>query len=359
MKYDSSIPFLDLGSQRMVKGHFSAEVLNASDLDIKAAIDDLLSSGTSEGVKKEWDTRGRGKKPQVRPLPEPQPPAPEIGIAIPSVRTDDGTVYYDENSLGGGRTHYDLIRDLKIPPERVVGGGFTRDGVYEESEGRSDAARLGERARAAWKLGRPMDLDAEGTSEGAEKGWDTRGRGRKEEVHNPPLEAVVAWQDGSHMLDNVMEDLITGGHNPESNLATPEQKQYGAQLLDSIRFGDTFNAALYRGMHIDPNNDKAGIMKLKAGDEFQITRPASFSQHLGIASGFSYGANTERNVLIITDGESQGLNVSKINPHSADIGYGEDEVVTEGKFKVTRVEDSKNYGPTIYHKIYVQQAEVL
>jgi hypothetical protein len=329
-------------------------------LDIGAAIDDLLSSGTSEGVKKEWDSRGRGRKPVVRPLPEPQPPAPEIGIPIPSVRTDDGTVYYDENSLGGGRTHYDLIRDMKIPPERVVGGGFTRDGVYEESEGRSDAGRLGERARAAWKLGRPMTLDAYGTPEGVEKAWDTRGRGRKEEVHNPSLEAVIQWQDHPHMLYNVIEDSITGGHNPESDNATPEDKQHAAEILDGIRYGDRFSTSLYRGMHIDPNNDTAGILKMKEGDEFQVTRPASFSQNLGIASGFSYGVSkAERNVLFVTDGESQGLNVTKINQHSEDIGYEEAEVVTTGRFKVTMVEDSRNYGPTVYHKIHVQQLGVL
>lgn len=35
------------------------------ELDVEAAIQELLSYGTSEGVRKEWDTRGRGRKQEV------------------------------------------------------------------------------------------------------------------------------------------------------------------------------------------------------------------------------------------------------------------------------------------------------
>jgi hypothetical protein len=52
-----------------------------------------------------------------------------------------------------------MIKDQKIPPERVVGGGFIRNGDYDESP-RSDATRIGERARARVTTGMSPDLMA-------------------------------------------------------------------------------------------------------------------------------------------------------------------------------------------------------
>lgn len=40
------------------------------EIDLDAAVEELVAYGTSEGVKKEWDTRGRGRKP--RPLGAPR-----------------------------------------------------------------------------------------------------------------------------------------------------------------------------------------------------------------------------------------------------------------------------------------------
>lgn len=42
----------------------SGAIHASEEIDVDAAIEDLLAYGTSEGVKKEWDTRGRGRKPQ-------------------------------------------------------------------------------------------------------------------------------------------------------------------------------------------------------------------------------------------------------------------------------------------------------
>jgi hypothetical protein len=50
-----------------------------------------------------------------------------------------------------------LINDLGIPPERVVGGGWLKDGVYEES-GRSDSSRYGENARAKLRVSEKRGL---------------------------------------------------------------------------------------------------------------------------------------------------------------------------------------------------------
>jgi hypothetical protein len=79
-----------------------------------------------------------------RELP-PQPKLPDEGQHA-AIRTDDGGIYYDD-APEKQRTHIMLAKDLGIPPERIVSGGWLKDGVYEGTE-RSDAGRYGEQARA-------------------------------------------------------------------------------------------------------------------------------------------------------------------------------------------------------------------
>src|SRR6266404_6324882 len=75
----------------------------------------------------------------------PQPRLPDTGTHA-AIKTDDGGIYPDLNPEKQ-RTHIMLAQDLGIPPERVVSGGWLKDGEYEGSE-RSDAGRWGEQARA-------------------------------------------------------------------------------------------------------------------------------------------------------------------------------------------------------------------
>jgi hypothetical protein len=51
---------------RVVFGLANQNVKASVELDIETAVDELLSYGTSEGVKKEWDTRGRGRNIDVK-----------------------------------------------------------------------------------------------------------------------------------------------------------------------------------------------------------------------------------------------------------------------------------------------------
>jgi hypothetical protein len=75
----------------------------------------------------------------------PQPRLPDTGSHA-AIKTDDGSIYFDD-APEKQRTHIMLAKDLGIPPERVVSGGWLTDGEYEGSE-RSDASRWGEQARA-------------------------------------------------------------------------------------------------------------------------------------------------------------------------------------------------------------------
>ena len=74
----------------------------------------------------------------------PQPKLPDTGT-YPAIQTDDGNIYPDVNNEYG--THVRLAQALGIPADRIVSGGWLKDGDYEGSP-RSDAGRYGERARA-------------------------------------------------------------------------------------------------------------------------------------------------------------------------------------------------------------------
>lgn len=75
----------------------------------------------------------------------PQPRLPDTGTYA-AIKTDDGSIYFDDEPEKQ-RTHIMLAKDLNIPPERIVSGGWFKDGDYEAAE-RSDAGRWGEQARA-------------------------------------------------------------------------------------------------------------------------------------------------------------------------------------------------------------------
>lgn len=75
----------------------------------------------------------------------PQPRLPDNGTHA-AIKTDDGSIYFDD-APEKQRTHIMLAKDLGIPPERVVSGGWLKDGEYEGSA-RSDAGKWGQQARA-------------------------------------------------------------------------------------------------------------------------------------------------------------------------------------------------------------------
>ena len=176
--------------------------------------------GTSEGVTKAWDTRGRGRKLKPRPLPEADPPPPEEGELV-GLRTDDGSIYWEKEY--SHTTHYSIARSKGIPAERLVGGGWIKDGVYHETE-YSEAAHLGERARALMRTGKYLKYDEDYTPF-SEYGEDLEaggpGSGCNPEVAQPrcgrPSEgAVKSWDTPPEQL-SVSEQIDKFYHGTISN----------------------------------------------------------------------------------------------------------------------------------------------
>ena len=75
-----------------------------------------------------------------------------------AVMTDDGGIYSATEPFRSQPWHYDLIQKLGIPPDRVVSGGYVRDGVYEaerfseaEKYARTEKIRLADEAKRKYQ----------------------------------------------------------------------------------------------------------------------------------------------------------------------------------------------------------------
>jgi len=99
------------------------------------------------GNDKQWHPISEFATPKAATKKElpPQPRLPDTGTHA-AIKTDEGSIYFDD-APQKQRTHIMLAQDLGIPPERIVSGGWLKDGEYQASE-RSDAGRWGEQARA-------------------------------------------------------------------------------------------------------------------------------------------------------------------------------------------------------------------
>ena len=105
---------------------------------VEHVLDDVRTHALPEKAEPKTSAPGRKALP-------PQPRLPNTGTHA-AIKTDDGSIYFDD-APEKQRTHIMLAKDLGIPPERVVSGGWLQDGHYEASE-RSDAGRWAEQARA-------------------------------------------------------------------------------------------------------------------------------------------------------------------------------------------------------------------
>ena len=165
---------------------------------------------------------------------------------------------------------------------------------------------------------------------------------------------MVDWQEQSFPIKEAAKQIITGvqtlGNQPKDF-----QRQHAQTLIEGIRNGEVFENPIYRGISI--MDMSSPILQLKTGDSFQITDIGSFTKHFQIARNFSVGPKQgDIHVVFQTDGPVKGLDIDKIDPHSASIGYGEElEVITDGMFQVTGVEDQQGYGTNVYHTIHIKQ----
>ena len=196
-------------------------------------------------------------------------------------------------------------------------------------------------------------LNAYGTSEGVEKEWDERGRGRKIEG------ALLDWSRMSSAIQDRAEMIIKGGAIPSDSAG-----QEADELLESIRNGETFNQELYRGLHLweDKNgvDDPRGVLKLKAGDKLQLGLQ-SFTKSRGTAMDFAFDGAVP--VIFKVTGGAKGLDVEKNMLHNQSVSSNilyESEVIMDGKFEVIKAEDVKHsYDSQSHREITLKQIGVL
>lgn len=280
-------------------------------LDIDAAVEELLAHNVNEGV---------GTKKTGYALPEMGPFECEHCVHV----SEDGTRC----------DHPDVLADKDIPktPNQKLA-------IVDP--------------HACCNYFHPLDeLEAYGTSEGVEKEWDTRGRGRKVDPKEL-LEVVKIWQQNPSRVKNYATQLVTTG---KVDGADATGAWAANALVNGIRTGETSTGTMYRGISLQGDDP---ILHLKVGDEFQLPAPQSFSGNMGVARSFSIGKQQGDTHVLFAVPKLTGLNVAKINPASEAEGFAEDEFLTNGKFKVTGVEELKGYGGNRFHEIEIEQEGTL
>jgi len=77
------------------------------------------------------------------------PPQPRLPIKgeYRVIKTDDGSIYVDPDIPPSMDIHDETRRRFGIPKHRIIGGGFIRDGVYDDGGFRDGSAKIGEQAR--------------------------------------------------------------------------------------------------------------------------------------------------------------------------------------------------------------------
>lgn len=227
-----------------------------------------------------------------------------------------------------------------------------------------------------------MQVYGYGTSEGVEKAWDTRGRGRHtlsetlktrflrrqsdlnrigDEYGDPCTEqddtkdcheladALKAWSGGSEasrVMSVRAQDLIENklGQEPDDLFV-----RHARALINGIRTAPEQDGALWRGLH---PHEVARLMKshLAVGDEFELRAPKAFSWKKNIAKSFSGtvpGKPYTVRMLLHIVGPVKAVNTASVS------GFPEEaEAITGGRFKVDSIvpaeKDSAN-NFTVYH----------
>jgi hypothetical protein len=104
-----------------------------------------LAEAHKEGSTSEPWKQTKADYMTARPLPPEDHDWPQKGD-FPFVKTDNGAIYVDKNPAHS--THIRFAEKLGIPAERIVSGGFLRDGELDDMGPRSDAGRYGDQMRA-------------------------------------------------------------------------------------------------------------------------------------------------------------------------------------------------------------------
>lgn len=132
-------------------------------MNLKSQIE-LQASGTSEGVTKAWDTRGR-RAQQIVEQAGYQAVTHRMETSKPGIRlAEPNHITTFNHPLGKRITIY-------------KGPTSSNSWAHRNERGKLSSGKTREIGKLKQAVG--LSLEAYGTSEGIEKAWDTRGRGRK------------------------------------------------------------------------------------------------------------------------------------------------------------------------------------
>ena len=278
-----------------------------------------------------------------------------------------GVLEADDDLEAAGRE--DLGLPLKgeprVAPAPVVGAGLalpkegtashppTGVGLEPEENGalvNSSAGRGGNQAQLAeisaaeegghWitlENGEHAYIDATGTIAKGPAGLIGKKVGGREAHTGPAGQgvkgAVFVYAQAS---DNAAYMRAEAGKLVESGKSIDAKGGYASSLIVGIRDADETSDPLYRGIH---GQQLEGIGKLTAGQEFQFTKPQSFSKDLGIAKKFTDTSDPNAKAFIfVTHGDVKGIDVNKVLAGGKNYHADEKEVITMGRFRITKVE---------------------
>jgi len=211
-----AVPSKNIPDGALCRDEVSNKFLHELQVDADVPVDGvkIQAYGTSEGVKKAWDTRGRSTYPKASDTVD----GLHVGKDIPNTDSIAATLSDNHEIQQGIREvpmsefnskptemfyAADDIQRTKDLAERIKQSGeinplivvVDKDGPYILEGGhRLGALNILSKqkfpALVVHDTSSDMGIQAYGTSEGVKKAWDTRGRGRHEQAATPQLHGL-------------------------------------------------------------------------------------------------------------------------------------------------------------------------
>lgn len=350
---------------------------------------DLQAYGTSEGVRKEWESRIRNAHGISVDIFNRYNRTNPDAISVNTFLDHKPPSMAEREKLAKafleakGPTDEDLPIDSLIPLQNTVFKdkveAIRSEGMYRNPidvfryQGKNYVMD-GHHRLAVWSMdqhdtipahiyqipGDKRDLNAGGPGSGCNPEAGKCGRPSQEDNEqqaHDQLDALRNWQGGSHWIRMAANDIIQG-QKPDKPQYWPQAYKDAGVILDLLHNGREIEQPIFRGL---PAAEDHPALKLKVGDETQLGL-TSFTMHEQESHNFAYPTNdTDIPVIFQTDGPTKVTDVTQAIGEGEHGEYpGEAEIISDGKFKVTAVEDVKGYGSKMmFHKIHIQQEGIL
>lgn len=187
------------------------------------------------------------------------------------------------------------------------------------------------------------------------------------EWENALRKVVYNWQDGSlaHVKAAARELLGTSSRmmtDPILDEMTVDKADTKAAeiILEAIADkGKTFDAPIYRGLKFESSVWQQTILaNAKVGDEFELVEPQSFSTDYWEARVFAKTfSKVFETVMLTVDAGAKGFDIVGLTDSRHN---SEKEVITNGRFRIEKIEHSETFPNLEHHHEYtLKQIEPL